>query len=327
MPLVSSLYVPPFPFQNGRLNTVFPTLFRRVDYPDRQEGGDSLLRRERISTPDGDFLDIDIYPSPASPRFLAVLTHGLGGNSRRKYVRGMARAFRRAGGLCAAWNHRGASGEINRARRFSHMGETGDLTAVAAWAERFDLPIVLAGFSMGAHQTLSYLGGDNVSPAVVCGIAISDPCDTVTAGNLIDTPRNTVFRRYLLKQLLPLVREKLSRYPDIAGGADVGGITDFHTFDNLVTAPAFGFRSAEDYYSRVSVLPRIPFIRKPVFLLNALDDPFCTPACHPFSEAEKNPVFWFEASRWGGHMGFVTKGDTCYHEERAVRFLNERSGF
>ena len=52
MPLVSSLYVPPFPFQNGRLNTVFPTLFRRVDYPDRQEGGDSLLRRERISTPD-----------------------------------------------------------------------------------------------------------------------------------------------------------------------------------------------------------------------------------------------------------------------------------
>jgi len=166
-----------------------------------------------------------------------------------------------------------------------------------------------------------------VSPAVVCGIAISDPCDTVTAGNLIDTPRNTVFRRYLLKQLLPLVREKLSRYPDIAGGADVGGITDFHTFDNLVTAPAFGFRSAEDYYSRVSVLPRIPFIRKPVFLLNALDDPFCTPACHPFSEAEKNPVFWFEASRWGGHMGFVTKGETCYHEERAVRFLNERIGF
>lgn len=231
MPLVSSLYVPPFPFQNGRLNTVFPTLFRRVDYPDRQEGGDSLLRRERISTPDGDFLDIDIYPSPASPRFLAVLTHGLGGNSRRKYVRGMARAFRRTGGLCAAWNHRGASGEINRARRFSHMGETGDLAAVVAWAERFDLPIVLAGFSMGAHQTLSYLGGDNVSPAVVCGIAISDPCDTVTAGNLIDTPRNTVFRRYLLKQLLPLVREKLSRYPDIAGGADVGGITDFHTFD------------------------------------------------------------------------------------------------
>lgn len=318
--------MPPFPFRNGRLNTIYPTLFRRVDYPCRQEGGDSLLRRERISTPDGDFLDIDIYPSPASPRFLAVLTHGLGGNSRRKYVRGMARALAAAGGLCAAWNRRGASGEMNRARRFSNMGETEDLSAVVAWAEKFDLPIVLAGFSMGAHQTISYLGKGKASEAVACGIAVSDPCDTVTAGCLIDTPQNTVFRRYLLKQMLPMVQKKLAVYPDLAGGADVTGIKDFHTFDSLVTAPAFGFRGAEDYYRRVSVLPLIPFVRKPVFLLNSLDDPFCTPTCHPFAEAEKNPCFWFEASRAGGHMGFVTKGEVYYHEKRAVRFLREKSG-
>ena len=82
-------------------------------------------------------------------------------------------------------------------------------------------------------------------------------------------------------------------------------------------------RAMASLASRVSVLPRIPLLRKPVFLLDALDDPFCTPACHPFSEAEKNPVFWFEASRWGGHMGFVTRGETYYHEARAVRFLKD----
>ena len=31
----------------------------------------------------------------------------------------------------------------------------------------------------------------------------------------------------------------------------------------------------------------------------------------------------FEASRWGGHMGFVTRGETYYHEARAVRFLKD----
>ena len=52
MPLISaSDYVAPRLFQSGHVQTVVPKLFRRVDAPP--------YRRERLDTPDGDFLDLD----------------------------------------------------------------------------------------------------------------------------------------------------------------------------------------------------------------------------------------------------------------------------
>ncbi len=326
MPLLSSCYRCPPGFASAKVSTIFPVLFRKVDYPPKAQGGDSRILRERIETPDGDFLDLDRYPGPANPRFACVLTHGLAGNARRKYIRGLARAIAGAGGLPLAWNRRGCSGEMNRTARFSCMLETEDLALVVRHAEALDLPLVLAGFSMGANQTLKYLARRDVSPLVRAGIAISDPCDPATASAYIDAPENAVFRNYLLRGLVPGVKAKLADFPGIASGCDMDRVTTFLEFDNAVTAPMFGFKSAMDYYLAANATREIPFIRHPVYLLNALDDPFCSPACHPFEQALKSPCFWFEAPRHGGHVGFVTLKADYYHELRAVRFIQERSG-
>ena len=88
----------------------------------------------------------------------------------------------------------------------------------------------------------------------------------------------------------------------------------------------FGFKSAMDYYLAANATREIPFIRHPVYLLNALDDPFCSPQCHPFEQASKSSCFWFEAPRHGGHVGFVALQEDYYSEQRAVRFIRERSG-
>ena len=326
MPVISSLYRCPPGFASAKVSTIFPVLFRKVDYPPKAQGGDSRILRERIETPDGDFLDLDRYPGPANPRFACVLTHGLAGNARRKYIRGLARAIAGAGGLPLAWNRRGCSGEMNRTARFSCMLETEDLALVVRHAEALDLPLVLAGFSMGANQTLKYLARRDVSPLIRAGIAISDPCDPATASAYIDAPENAVFRNYLLRGLVPGVKAKLADFPGIASGCDMDRVTTFLEFDNAVTAPMFGFKSAMEYYLAAGVVREIPFIRHPVYLLNALDDPFCSPACHPFEQALKSPCFWFEAPRHGGHVGFVTLKADYYHELRAVRFIQERSG-
>ncbi|MBQ2475725.1 MAG: alpha/beta fold hydrolase [Desulfovibrio sp.] len=326
MPLLSSCYRCPPGFASAKVSTIFPVLFRKVDYPPKAQGGDSRILRERIETPDGDFLDLDRYPGPANPRFACVLTHGLAGNARRKYIRGLARAIAGAGGLPLAWNRRGCSGEMNRTARFSCMLETEDLALVVRHAEALDLPLVLAGFSMGANQTLKYLARRDVSPLIRAGIAISDPCDPATASAYIDAPENAVFRNYLLRGLVPGVKAKLADFPGIASGCDMDRVTTFLEFDNAVTAPMFGFKSAMDYYLAANATREIPFIRHPVYLLNAMDDPFCSPACHPFEQALKSPCFWFEAPRHGGHVGFVTLKADYYHELRAVRFIQERSG-
>ena len=71
MPLLPTPhYRPPFPFTSGHLQTIFPTLFRRTPPTQPQP--------ERISTPDGDFLDIDWHKSRSgSAHRLAVVSHGL----------------------------------------------------------------------------------------------------------------------------------------------------------------------------------------------------------------------------------------------------------
>ena len=69
-----------------------------------------------METPDGDFIDIDhIPPVRASvPGRVAILSHGLEGNSTRRYMLGMAEALNRRGWDVVARNFRGCSGEMNR---------------------------------------------------------------------------------------------------------------------------------------------------------------------------------------------------------------------
>jgi predicted alpha/beta-fold hydrolase len=73
MPVIeNSSYRPPILLKNNHVQTVVPTLFRKVDGIN--------YTRERISTPDGDFIDIDI--SSISSDKALILSHGLEGNSR-----------------------------------------------------------------------------------------------------------------------------------------------------------------------------------------------------------------------------------------------------
>jgi predicted alpha/beta-fold hydrolase len=76
-----------FFFRNGHVQSIYPTIFRKVK--------DVLYQRERIDTPDQDFLDLDW--SVAGGDGLAVISHGLEGNSYRAYVKGMVRAMNQAG--------------------------------------------------------------------------------------------------------------------------------------------------------------------------------------------------------------------------------------
>ncbi|KAA3659665.1 MAG: alpha/beta hydrolase, partial [Calditrichaeota bacterium] len=88
------IYKPPWFLANGHALTIYPSLFRRLPK--------SPYRRERISTPDDDFLDIDW--STVGSRKAVVISHGLEGGTDRPYIMGMARALNNAGWDAATWN-------------------------------------------------------------------------------------------------------------------------------------------------------------------------------------------------------------------------------
>ena len=141
-----SSYRPPWIFFNGHLQTIYPALTRKPQLS---------YRRERIDTPDGDFLDLD-WAEQGNTSAVLVL-HGLEGSADAQYVKGLIRAFNRRGWDGIAMNFRSCSGEPNRLLRSYHSGETGDLRFVLAYLSglgRYE-NLAVAGFSLGGSRFCS----------------------------------------------------------------------------------------------------------------------------------------------------------------------------
>lgn len=317
MPLVDSSYSPPPGFSNGHLQTIFPALFRRVEV--------LTTRRQRIETPDGDFLDLDWTPALDSDR-LAIISHGLEGASDNACVQGMARAFHRRGWGVLAWNLRGCSGEPNRLLRSYHSGSTDDLQRVLETVPDSVRRVALLGFSLGGNITLKYLGnsGDSADPRLVAAAVFSVPCDLAASARQLETPLNrAIYMRHFLIALRRKVRAKAVAFPSQVNLQGLETMSTFREFDGAFTAPWNGYASANDYWQRASSKPVLDRIRVPTLLVNARNDPFLPEECFPTDAARGSRFFHFEAPQSGGHTGFIRFGprQEYWSESRAADFV------
>ncbi|MCK8602770.1 YheT family hydrolase [Desulfoferrobacter suflitae] len=317
MPLFSpSSYSPPPFFSHGHVQTIFPALFRKVHGVSYQ--------RERISTPDDDFLDLDWSTTGANR--LAILSHGLEGNSNRSYILGMARALNRRGWDALAWNFRGCSGEPNRSIRFYHSGATEDLHAVVAHVEarKSYAAIVLIGFSMGGNITLKYLGERSPHIAALkAAVAFSVPCDLRAGSIKMAEFSNTIYMIRFLRTLHHKIRNKMRLMPAQINDIGYRQIKTFQQFDDRYTAPLHGFENAQDYYRKASCKQFLKNISIPALLINARNDPFLAPSCFPLAEAQHNPNLYLEIPESGGHVGFIdfNPAGEYWSEQRAMQFI------
>lgn len=321
--LPHSFYRAPRWLPGAHAQTIFPSLFRRIE--------PLPFVRSRLETPDGDCILIDTLPAgPARARTVVILSHGLEGNSRRKYIRGMCRVFIALGWDCISRNFRACGGEMNRLPGMYHSGQTDDIHAVARHAvESGYEAVVLVGFSMGGNQTLKYLGEnpDRVPPEVRGAAVFSVPCDLTGAAAVLDRPGNAIYMRHFLRTLRKKVRIKHARYPDLYPLDGLDAMRTFGEFDNQYTAPVHGFASAADYWKRAACLPHLERIRVPALLVNAKNDPFLSPECYPVRAAMKNEALTLEVPEEGGHVGFCSGlGERDYwSEQRAAAFFSSLS--
>lgn len=318
MPLVSSAYRRrPFYFFNRHLETILPALLRKEK--------SIRYRRERISTPDEDFLDLD-WSEKKSKR-LAIITHGLEGSADRPYARGMAKQMNNLGMDALAWNFRSCSGEPNKLLRSYHMGAYDDLHTVVKYALKTHAyaEIYLVGFSMGGNIILNYLGQatEMVPPQVKAAAVFSVPCHIPSATEQMARPENRVYMNRFLKTLRQKLTAKLTLLPEGMNLEGYEKLRTFPQFDDRFTAPIHGFKNAEDYYTRCSSRQFLTAIRIPTLLVNAQNDPFLSSECFPVAEAEHNPYLYLEMPRYGGHVGFAENfwQNRYYTERRTAEFF------
>lgn len=306
-------YRAPLLLFNNHIETIYPALFRSVKNAD--------YTRERIFTPDNDFLDLD-WQQQGSEK-LIIISHGLEGNSQRAYVQGMARIFFTHGYDVVAWNYRGCSGEINRQKRFYHSGATDDLDVVVQHTiKRGYKNINLIGFSLGGNLTLKYLGeqGKTLYPQVMRAVAFSVPLHLHSSCTNIATSAMGIYSARFLKSLKKKVADKAKQVP----GIDVqhlDKIKVLQDFDDAYTARLHGFKDALDYYEQSSSLYFLDSIAKPTLLVNAQNDPFLSSKCYPLFPS--HPYLKTEYPKCGGHVGFTlfNKNGVYWSELRALQFI------
>lgn len=308
-------YKPPFFLFTAHLETIFPSQFRKVNLPPYQ--------RERIDTPDNDFIDLDWLKQDSKK--LVIISHGLEGDTTRPYIKGMAKAFYENGNDVLTWNYRGCSGEVNKTVGFYHSGATHDLATVVDHASRTAYSeIYLIGFSLGGNLTLKYLGEERTRPEnLKRAVTFSVPMDLHTSCLTISQPSNWLYARRFLRSL----RKKILEKAKIMHELDASGLKNvrtLHEFDDLFTGPIHGFKNAIDYYTQSSSLKVVANIKIPTLIVNAKNDPFLSPECYPEKLLKDHSFVTFESPEHGGHVGFAqfTRNGLYWSEERALEFLS-----
>jgi uncharacterized protein len=307
-------YVPPFFLFNAHLETIFPSLLRRVTI--------IPYTRERIDTPDNDFLDLDWLKQGSKK--LVIISHGLEGNSTRSYVKGMAKAFYATGYDVLAWNYRGCSEEMNRQLRFYHSGATDDFDLVVRHAintGRYD-QINLIGFSLGGNLTLKYLGEAERNPVIHKAIVFSAPVHLQSSCEKISIPSNRIYAQRFLRSL----KNKILTKATLMNGLDtkpLSGVKTIKEFDDTYTAPIHGYHDAREYYQKNSSIYFLSGIKIPTLIVNTQNDPFLSRECFPVEEVKNHAFVRLEIPLRGGHVGFAlfNKTGLYWSEQRALNWM------
>ena len=309
-------YRSPWWLPGGHLQTIWPALCAK-----RFSNAPVAWRRERWTTPDQDFVDVDFCEAAASDsaKPLLVLFHGLEGSSSSHYAEAFADWAVQNECDLAIPHFRGCSGTLNTAPRAYHSGDHAEidffLRKFKQQADAAQRPgLVAAGVSLGGNALMRWAGehGKEAQKQVKAVASICSPLDLAASGKAIGEGFNRqVYTRMFLRSMKPKALAKLKQHPGLFDAQRLLASKDLYEFDNVFTAPLHGFQNTDDYWRRASALPLMANIQIPALALNALNDPFI-PAHSLPSTHTVSPCVELWQPPHGGHVGFA-KGSMPGH--------------
>jgi predicted alpha/beta-fold hydrolase len=290
----------------GHAQTIVPALVGR-HLGVQAKAKPPTYRRERWTTPDGDFIHTDFLDvAPDAPWLM--LFHGLEGSSHSHYAMAFARTAQAAGVNIALPHFRGCSGEPNLAPRAYHSGDFEEIGwMLQRLRERAAAPLMAAGVSLGGNALLRYVeeAGASASAVVASVAAIGSPIDLTAAGHAIGRGLNRlIYTPMFLRTMKPRALAKLRQHPGLFDADRLQAARTLAEFDDVFTGPLHGFTGVEDYWRRGSAKPHLARIRVPALVVNARNDPFVpAPSLPAPGRLGSHTLLWQPPH--GGHVGFA----------------------
>jgi predicted alpha/beta-fold hydrolase len=303
---------------NPHVQTVLGNLLTGADFP-------LAARQHHVALADGDQIALhDTQPfSWQGGGPLALLVHGLGGSHQSAYLRRIARDLVANGVRVFRMDLRGCGAGIALAKRFYYAGCSADVRAVIEYLQHAlpTSPLVVAGFSLGGNIVLKMAGEGTAAPLPNLRgvVAVAPPIDLVRCSELIS--RQRFYDAFYARNLTSQVSRHQRLHPDVPR-VRFPARTTLRQFDDIYTAPRWGFADSLDYYRRASAEPWVPKIQMPTFILTSRDDPFV--AVEPFDNLPPTPHVELHIAPRGGHLGFLGPdgaGGIRWAERRVVAWM------
>lgn len=300
-------YKAPAWLPGGHAQTIWPAL-----YAQRRKGQINPLLRERWTTPDGDFVDVDRQHASSGARPLLVLFHGLEGSSQSHYAEAFADWAAEHDVHFALPHFRGCSGELNEGPRAYHSGDHQEVDWILQRMRQTHQGqggqvLLAAGVSLGGNALMRWAAehGQHAKVKADAVASICAPLDLAQSGHAIGQGFNRqVYTRMFLRSMKPKALAKWAQHPGLFDRKRLMAARNLYEFDNVFTAPLHGFKNTDDYWARASAKPLMGQIGIPALALNALNDPFVPAHSLPKTRDVSTSVTLWQPAQ-GGHVGFA----------------------
>ncbi|MFN7996291.1 MAG: alpha/beta fold hydrolase [Bryobacteraceae bacterium] len=257
------------------------------------------------STEPGVQVKVQTQCPACEPKGALLLVHGLEGSSAAGYMRSLSRRALDCGYTAHRFNLRSCGGTENLANTGYHGGLTTDLLAVLRQlvAER-SRPLWLVRFSLGGNLVCKLAGelGNDASRWIAGVCAASPAIDLGACARRIGEPDNRLYEYGFVRNMRKRARV-MGRLPRHA----LNDIRTVIELDERITAPAFGFRGAEHYYTTQSANRFLGAIRVPTLIIAAKDDTFVPSSIYDHAAIQSNPHIQLVLTEHGGHLGFIAR--------------------
>jgi predicted alpha/beta-fold hydrolase len=262
-----------------------------------------------------------------------LLLHGLNASSDAHYMKGIAAKAFSHGMNVIRLNQRNCGNTERLSAGLFHSGLTHDPKVVIDELTAVDgiTSMAVAGYSLGGNLALKLAGeyGDSPPGALRAIAAVSPILEISPCVRALERPGNFLYQWNFVRDLKSRMRRKAQYWPGKFDLTRLRFVRTVRQFDEVYTAPHFGFEGAEDYYHRASAMRVVDRIRVPALVITAEDDPF-VPA-EPFRDPKvtNNLCITVKISPHGGHCGFVGSrngaSDGYWAEDQIVQFVSRHS--
>ena len=266
---------------------------------------------------------------PGKPKDVPVIVvvHGLEGSSDSNYVRGIAeKAFHR-GFHVLRMNQRNCGGTEALTPTLYNSGMSADYRTVFEELSNRDgfEQIFFAGYSMGGNLVTKMAGEFGAAvPKALRGVsAVCPALDLAACADALERLDNYFYQRRFVSGLMSRYARKHKMLPERYPIVGLAPVRTVRQFDDVITAPQFGYRDAQDYYENVGAKRVAAQVRVPMLMITAQDDPFVPYASFSAAKISENPVIQFVAPQHGGHCAFISKhsgSERFWAEQRIVEF-------